>query len=252
MKPMWNGPRPEIIYFEQNLEQRARSQSTLKQFLTFLKMQRIRGPIRFAFIDENGPLIPNLSLRDNISLDSIPSTVSSTKEFTLEDYLERLGNESLGKLYRNIKLVEDLPAQVDSQTNKIAALIKGLLQQGDYLFLENPERFLDKGNLKLFTQALLTQLAAEGITLLLKSDSPHLWQPYITKTVKQNICDETGRLSMECEARVGSTENKSTENPGILQFRHIANDSVAAQSSEGNASRSTSQDQEHKREDDAA
>ena len=185
--------RPEIIFFENDQK---KSHGTLKRFLTFLKVKRVPGPIRFAFIDELGPLIPNLSLRENISLDSIPSTVSSDKEFSLEDYLERRGNEPLTKLYNNIKLVEDFPSEVDSQTLKIASLIKGLLQDGQYLFLENPERFLDKENLKLFTEALLLQLKQKKQTLLLKSSSPAIWAPHVTQWIKESTCPETGRIHM--------------------------------------------------------
>jgi hypothetical protein len=192
MKPLWTGTRPEIIFFDSSEQ---RSHATLKRFLTYLKVKKVPGPIRFAFIDEKGPLIPNLSLRDNISLDSIPSTVSSDKEFTLEDYLDRRGNDALTKLYNNIKLVEDFPGQVDSQTLKIAALIKGLLQDGQYLFLENPERFLDQENLKLFINALLHQLSEKRQTLLIKSTSPSIWSPYITQWVKESTCPTTGKIN---------------------------------------------------------
>jgi len=171
---------PEIIYFE-NAKQK--SNATLKHFLKYLKIKKVPAPIRFSFIDEKGPLIPTLSLRDNISLESIPSTVSSDKEFTLEDYLERRGNDSLTKLYNNIRLLEDFPCDVDSQTLKIASLIKGLLQDGQYLLLENPERFLNKENRQLFIDALIYQLKQRRQTLLLESSTPDIWAPYITQRV---------------------------------------------------------------------
>ena len=221
MKPLWTGSRPEIIFFEANSEQK--SHATLKRFLTFLKVKKVATPIRFAFIDEKGPLIPNLSLRDNISLDSIPSTVSSDREFSLEDYLERRGNEALTKLYNNIKLVEDYPNAVDSQTLKIAALIKGLLQDGKYLFLENPERYLDKENLKLFTHALLHQLSEKKQTLLLKSSTPTHWSPYITQWIEESTCPQTGRVSLK-------PLNKITEQQAhsVIPFRSTAKTQKAA------------------------
>lgn len=213
MEPLWRGPRPEIIFFEKSEK---KSHATLKRFLTFLKVKKVPIPIRFAFIDEKGPLIPNLSLRENISLDSIPSTVSSDKEFTLEDYLERRGNHALTKLYKNIKLVEDFPGEVDSQTLKIAALIKGLLQDGQYLFLENPERFLDKENLKLFTSALLHQLSERKQTLLLKSTTPSVWSPYITQWIKETTCPSTGKISHMGSA---SEAMKHSSNQTVLPFK---------------------------------
>ncbi len=220
MKPLWSGLRPEIIFFENNSEQK--SQATLKRFLTYLKVKKVPGPIRFAFIDEKGPLIPNLSLRDNISLDSIPSTVSSDKEFTLEDYLERRGNDALTKLYNNIKLVEDYPSAVDSQTLKIAALIKGLLQDGKYLFLENPERFLDKENLRLFTHALLHQLSERKQILLLKSTTPSVWSPYITQWIKESTCPQTGKVNLKPHQNIPE---------GVLPFVKPTSEEVSSQDS---------------------
>lgn len=193
MESLSKADMPEIIYFESSEK---KSHATLKRFLTYLKVNKVPGPIRFAFIDEKGPLIPTLSLRDNISLESIPSTVSSDKEFTLEDYLKRRGNTSLTKLYNNIKLLEDFPCTVDSQTLKIASLIKGLLQDGRYLFLENPERFLDKENLQLFINALVHQLKEREQTLLLKSSTPSVWAPYITQRIKESTCPTTGKIRL--------------------------------------------------------
>ncbi len=208
MKPLSDGSKPEIIYFESREQ---KSHATLKRFLTYLKVKKVPGPIRFAFIDEKGPLIPTLSLRDNISLESIPSTVSSDKEFTLEDYLERRGNHALTRLYKNIKLVEDFPSVVDSQTLKIASLIKGLLQDGQYLFLENPERFLDKENLQLFIEALVHQLKERKQTLLLKSSTPSVWSPYITQWINESTCPNTGKVHLRPKAQNESPKSNVLE-----------------------------------------
>lgn len=217
------GRAPEIIYFESSDQ---KSHATLKRFLTYLKVNKVPGPIRFAFIDEKGPLIPTLSLRDNISLESIPSTVSSDKEFTLEDYLDRRGNRALTKLYNNIKLVEDLPSDVDSQTLKIASLIKGLLQDGQYLFLENPERFLDKENLQLFIDALLFQLQEREQTLLLKSSTPSVWDPYITQWIKESTCPTTGKIHLKEQTPPAPTEEKADN---ILDLPSKRSEEVAAE-----------------------
>ncbi len=218
--------RAEILLFEQKGPRETTGLSALKNFLSFLKMQKAAQPLRFSFTDSEGSLIPALSLKDNISLDSIPSTVSATKKFTLEDYLERLDNPFLVKLYHRIELLEDLPYQVDGQTRKTAALVKGLLQKADFLFLDRPEQYLDQESLKIFRKALLHSLKKNKQTLLLTSERPQFWSPYITKTVSQKRCQETGKLEIICEDRVakyseypprpGVEENQG----GVLVFNH--------------------------------
>lgn len=213
----------EILLFEQNTPSEGTGLSALKNFLSFLKINKAVQPLRFSYIDSEGSLIPALSLKENISLDSIPSTVSATKKFTLEDYLERMDNPFLIKLYNKIELVEDLPYQVDGQTRKMAALVKGLLQRADFLFLDRPEQYLDHESLKTFKNALLHNLQVNKQTLLLTSERPSFWAPYVTKTVNQKRCAQTGKIELSCESRVTSTVasiGEKTENNGVLVFNH--------------------------------
>lgn len=217
------GSSAEILLFEQNEASDGTGLSALKNFLSFLKMNKAMQPLRFSYTDSEGSLIPALSLKENISLDSIPSTVSSTKKFTLEDYLERMDNPFLIKLYHKIELVEDLPYQVDGQTRKMAALVKGLLQKADFLFLDRPEQYLDPESLKVFRNALLHNLQVNKQTLLLTSERPSFWAPYVTKTVSQKRCQETGKIELKCESRVVSnltSPNEQNGDSGVLVFNH--------------------------------
>lgn len=155
----------------------------LKHFLHFLNSQGARRPLRFAYIESEGPLISNLSLRENIYLDSIPNSLSETKDFQMRSFLQRSSNHHLIEFYNRIPLLDEMPGAVDSQTRKMAALFKGLLQSADYLFLESPERYLDDASLEIFTNALRFQVAGRGQTVLIESDNPQLWTPYANKMV---------------------------------------------------------------------
>lgn len=203
------GPRPDILYFHKETLKKARKGSPLKTFLYFLKGQKSPSPIRFSFIDSEGSLLPNLSLKENISLDSVSANVSSVKNFTLEDYLERNTNKDLVKLYNSIQLPNDLPPRVDSRTRKTAALVKGLLQKSDFLFLDSPEKYLDQETLTTFISALLKGLHENGQTLLLHSEQPKLWLPYITKTVCERTCERTGKILLTVNNRVALVSDQS-------------------------------------------
>ncbi|MBH48737.1 MAG: hypothetical protein CME71_11260 [Halobacteriovorax sp.] len=158
----------------------------LKHFLHFLNSGGVRRPIRFAYIEAEGPLISNLSLRENIYLDSIPNSLSETKDFQMKSFLQRSSNHHLIDFYNRIPLLDELPGDVDAQTRKMAALFKGLLQSADYLFLESPERYLDDQALEVFTSALRFQTASRSQTVLLDSSNPKLWTPYASKVVLQS------------------------------------------------------------------
>ena len=213
--------RPEVILFEETKHQ----SGCLKQFLNYISLNQVQGPPNFSFVDEEGSLLAGLSLRENIALDSIPSTVSSTKTFTLEDYLHRLTNPFLLELYQSILLVDEKPAQVDSKTRKTAALVKGLLQEADFLFLENPEKFLDDKNFKVFIKAVKFQLEEKGQTLLFTTKNAHLWQPLMTKSILTKKCPKTGRIEHEVRDKIHVPfKEKLTElnqkNRGVLVFNH--------------------------------
>lgn len=213
--------RPEVILFEEANHQ----SGCLKQFLNYISLNRIQGPPNFSFVDQEGSLLAGLTLRENIALDSIPTTVSSTRSFTLEDHLHRLHNPSLLELYQSILLVDELPSKVDSKTRKAAALVKGLLQEADYLFLENPEKFLDDKSFKVFIKALKHQLDEKGQTLLLTTNNAHYWQPLMTKSIVTHKCPLTGKIEHEVKDKVHVPfKEKLSElkhsDQGLLIFNH--------------------------------
>ncbi len=170
----------DILLF--NFEHKTRG-CRLKHFLHFLNSQGTRRPIRFAYIEAEGPLIGNLSLRENIYLDSIPNSLSETKDFQMRSFLQRSSNQHLIDFYNRIPLLDELPGKVDAQTRKMAALFKGLLQSADFLFLESPERYLDNESLEVFTNALRFQTAGREQTVLIDSENPQFWLPHANKTV---------------------------------------------------------------------
>ena len=171
----------DILLFQfDKLKQNCR----LKHFLHFLNSQGIKRPLRFAYVEANAPLISNLSLRENIYLESIPNLLSETKDFQMLSFLQNSSNQHLIDFYNRIPLLNELPENVDTQTRKMAALFKALLQHSDYLLLESPERYLDDMTLKLFTNALRFQVASRAQTVLINSENPQFWFSYASKVVQ--------------------------------------------------------------------
>ena len=197
----------------------------LKNFLNFLNTNKVKKPIRFAFIEKDAPLINNLSLRENIYLDSVPNTLISSKDFQLNQYLEKSGNKYLLEIYKRLLLLDETPDKVDIVTRKLAALLKGLIQDCDYLFLDHPEEYLNEENLEIFTQALAIQTGLTGKIVFIHSDKESLWVEHVSKTV---VRDENFEFLVEptfnkaLKAKFAVLENDQVDdNEGHLEISGI-------------------------------
>tara|TARA_Y100000590_G_scaffold283855_2_gene319361 strand:+ start:36993 stop:37829 length:837 start_codon:yes stop_codon:yes gene_type:complete len=159
--------------------------SQLKDFLSFLKLYGYPKPFRFSHVETNGPLIENLSLEENLLLHSNGNDEDSQKA-NLSKQLEQSGNPHLVSLFNSISLKENRPSTVDDESRKALALVKALLQSGDFLFLENPEKFLGKKLLSLFIQALVYKSATTGLIVVISTRFKNIWSPHFTKRVFRN------------------------------------------------------------------
>ena len=59
----------------------------LKNFLQFLKFIRVKGPIKFSYVESEGQLVSNLSLKDNIFL-GCKSGFKRLDQKSIEEILE--------------------------------------------------------------------------------------------------------------------------------------------------------------------
>lgn len=156
--------------------------SQLKDFLSFLKLYGYSKPFKFSHVQTDGPLIENLSLEENLLLHSSSHDQESV-ETKLDKLLEQSGNPHLKELYNAISLKHLMPSEVDDESRKSIALIKSLLQGGDFLFLENPEKYLGKNLLSLFVQALVYKTATTGLIVVISTRFRNIWAPHFTKRV---------------------------------------------------------------------
>jgi ABC-type multidrug transport system ATPase subunit len=70
--------------------------------------------------------------------------------------------------------------------NKVASLIKALLNEGQFLFLEEPENHLEQETLKLFSDALKAQLEEKEVNIFIYSKNSDFWKPHAHKSVSRN------------------------------------------------------------------
>ncbi|WP_127717664.1 hypothetical protein [Halobacteriovorax sp. HLS] len=179
----------DILLFEVNNQQH--NQSQLKDFLNFLKFCGKRGSLKFNHIEEKATLIKGLTLKENILLDT---GIEITRDSDLFKILENRGQSYLCQLAKKITNLNLYPNEVDIETKKIAALIKTLASEAEYILLEKPEKYLSKANTELFLAALFQSMTQRKQILLLTSEKRNLWLSHISKVVTRS---ETGRFTLD-------------------------------------------------------
>ncbi len=159
----------------------------LKDFIRFLKFTGNKIPHRFSFVESHGQLLNNLTLRENIILESIPTTLSSkNNEIQLANHIKRTGNVYLMRLFNKLSLLDVYPNKIDDQSRKIVALIQGLLKKSDFLLFQFPEKHLQSDVVDLFIQALNFQRSSTNQTIIVHSNHEDIWLPYANKIVQKN------------------------------------------------------------------
>lgn len=180
--------KSDIIFFKSDPKKFSSSQ--LKNFIHFLNSNGVKKPYKFSHIEGEGALIPTLSIRENIHLDSVPNQLSTSKDIHLSKLLEKTGNSFLLEMFNFIPELDQYPEKVNEQVKKLASLIKGMIQEADFLFLEKPERFLDEEHLELFVKAIQYQSLDLGQIVFIHSTDEKFWFKYISKIVTRGDKNE--------------------------------------------------------------
>ena len=171
-----------VFYFETPENSALYKGNELKEFLLFIKSEKIRGPVKFSFSPEGWSLTNNLSMKESIILDSINTSLSGPHIVNFSEYMEGLKNPYLKELQERIGDLDKRPSNTDFRTRKLASLLKALVKQCPYLFLQNPEKYLRDSDLPLVTKILEKEIEL-GRTVFLSTGSFTAFKSIISKTV---------------------------------------------------------------------
>ena len=159
----------------------------LKDFINFLNFMKVKRPIKFAYVDTNATLLKDLTLKENIFLESIPNSLANSKEFQLKEFFKKKDNKHLAKLFERIDNLDSLSSEASAEIKKLTSIIKGFIQDVDYLFFESPERHLSNENLKIFIRALKYHIHGQNKIALINSPVEELWLPFCSSKV---VCNQ--------------------------------------------------------------
>lgn len=163
----------EIYLFTEN--ENENNFSKLNEFLSFLKFNKVSLPFRFSYVCRSDGLMPELTLNENILMDFSPDSLTTAREFQFQDFLKEQPNRDLEKLYQQIAFPHERPDQSNAQMRKIASLIKALISESQFIFLEEPEKDLDWECSALFISALKDHTARHRQNVFIFSNQLDLW-----------------------------------------------------------------------------
>ncbi len=161
--------------------------SKLNEFLSFLKFNKINLPYKFSYVSSGDGLIPELTLNENILMNFSPNSLTAGREFQFQEFLKEQPNRDLEKLYQKIALPHELPAHTDAQMRKVSSLIKSLIFEGQYIFLEEPEKDLDEECINLFISALKEHISIHKQNVFIFSEQLDLWMNHVNHHVKREL-----------------------------------------------------------------
>lgn len=171
--------------------------SKLSEFLSFLKFNKVNLPYKFSYVSRGDGLIPELTLNENILMDFSPDSLTAAREFQFQEFLGSQPNRDLEKLYQKIALPHELPANSDAQMRKVASLIKSLVFEGQFIFLEEPEKDLEPEVIEIFIGAMKDHIARYKQNVFIFSTHLDLWMPHINQLVarEKNFSFTTTRMT---------------------------------------------------------
>lgn len=206
----------DIFLLEKFWKKEEASSCQLKDFINFVKSMDFRRPIDFSYVPREGNLIPNLTLKDNLFLEAIPMSLSTSKEFRFKEYLDKGENEHFFQLYQMITKLDHLPEHVDMAEQKILCILKALLKKSEFLFLEDPELHLcPNEDLINKVKAALAYESRKGRRfIILATTERERWNDIITHTISlakngQYQLQKGGSASMEREGELPSLKFKN-------------------------------------------
>ena len=159
--------------------------SKLNEFISFLKYNRVNLPYKFSYVSRGDCLIPELTLNENILMNFSPNSLTAGREFQFQEFLKDKPNRELERLYKKIIIPHELPINSDAQMIKLTSLIKSLIFEGQFIFLEEPEKELDQECIALFISILKEHIARNKQNVFIFSHDLNLWMPHVHQHVKR-------------------------------------------------------------------
>lgn len=176
--------RHRIYLFEPNTI--SVQSNTLKEFIYFLKYIG-NSQINFSFSSQLDTLHPELTIKENFSLDSIPTSLIKDNDNNVFDFLTQLQNPYLKELINEIGDLDRKVVELTKSEIGLTSIVKSVLSLSDYIFLNNPELHMTPSVLNTIKKCMNFEATERDRSILIKSSRRVLWPDIVTIIVSKNI-----------------------------------------------------------------
>lgn len=174
----------QILFFEK--ESSYNSPNQLKDFLNYIKSENSTTIIDFSYAAGKDTLIPGLSIRENIFLDSIPTSLAKNKDIGLKELLKNHENQSLIKIILELGKLSTMTQNLSSEQYQLASIVKAVLAPSKFLLIDTPERELSINQINMVKNTLEYEATRNHRKILLASHQPSIWLDIVTHFISKN------------------------------------------------------------------
>lgn len=175
----------QIFLFDDSFQEKKFSNS-LKEFIYYLRYTGTKGVIDFSYASDADSIHPKLSIKDNFILDSVPTSLIIDKEDNLRLRLSELSNQVLATLIEQLEPIERVANELTTEEVKMASILKSLLSNSEYIFLEYPDRSLSANSLSLIKECILFEVKNNNRKVFIRPYNNDVWIDMATDIVTKN------------------------------------------------------------------
>jgi ABC-type sugar transport system ATPase subunit len=175
----------QIFLFDE-ISQMSNANNSLKEFIYYLKFSGKRGMINFAFSSANENIHQHMSIKDNYILDSVPTSLIKDREDNFSQRIDGLKNKFLKELVVHTNDINRIVNDLSSQEKKLVSIVKALLSDSEYIFLDKPDCEQPIALVNKIKDAILYEVEKNQRKVFLISSKREVWLDITTDIITRN------------------------------------------------------------------
>lgn len=173
-------PKPNAFFHDQP------QTAKVNEFVAFLKYFQIPSPYKFTTISGELNLISDLSLKENILMNFNSDSLTSSKNHQFDEIIHQIKNPYIAPLLQYFHEGDLKPHEASKEAIKCAQLLRALLSDSKFIFMESPEKDLSYQLFTIFLKALKHHCKDKVVNVFISSPNPELWLNEAHFVIKRN------------------------------------------------------------------
>lgn len=174
-------PTDKILLFD--FLRQDNSPNALKIFMQFVKIYEQKD-YTFVYANHLDSLHPKMTIKENLLLDSLPSSIMKKTNLTISEFIYDLQNIHIKDLIAKLSNLNQNVGQLTDKEIKIVSLIKAIIAQTDFLFINKPDEFLDTEELEIVKKAVAFESHQNQRTIFISPHQNFLWPDIVNYIIK--------------------------------------------------------------------